>query len=56
MQHGVFSANEVRGTLTTLSRGVAIGRKSAGERTVFKSVGNALEDLAAAILVSESRG
>ena len=56
MQHGVFSANELRGTLTTLSRGVAIGRKSPGERTVFKSVGNALEDLAAAILVSESRG
>ena len=47
---------ELRGTLTTLSRGVAIGRKSPGERTVFKSVGNALEDLAAAILVSESRG
>jgi ornithine cyclodeaminase len=56
MQHGVFSANELRGTLTTLSRGVAVGRKSSGERTVFKSVGNALEDLAAAILVSESRG
>ncbi len=54
MQHGVFSANEVRGTLTTLSRGVATGRKSAGERTVFKSVGNALEDLAAAVLVMES--
>jgi ornithine cyclodeaminase len=56
MQHGVFSANELRGTLTTLSRGVAVGRKSPSERTVFKSVGNALEDLAAAILVSESRG
>ncbi len=55
MQHGVFSANEVRGTLTTLSRGAAIGRRSPAERTVFKSVGNALEDLAAAILVSESR-
>ena len=54
MQHGVFSANEVRGTLTTLARGAATGRKSPGERTVFKAVGNALEDLAAAILVSES--
>ncbi|WP_374412410.1 ornithine cyclodeaminase family protein [Hydrogenophaga sp.] len=54
MQHGVFSANEIRGTLTTLARGVATGRKSPGERTVFKSVGNALEDLAAAVLVSES--
>lgn len=55
MQHGVFSANDVRGTLTTLSRGVAIGRKNTAERTVFKSVGNALEDLAAAILVHDSR-
>lgn len=54
MQHGVFSANEVRDTLTTLSRGVATGRKSPGERTVFKSVGTALEDLAAAILVHEA--
>ncbi len=54
MQHGVFSANELRGTLTTLSRGVATGRKSPGERTVFKSVGTALEDLAAAILVHEA--
>jgi len=54
MQSGVFSANEVRGTLTTLARGVATGRKTAGERTVFKSVGNALEDLAAAVLVLES--
>jgi ornithine cyclodeaminase len=51
MQHGVFSADEVRGTLTTLCKGVATGRKSATERTVFKSVGYALEDLAAAALV-----
>ena len=54
LQHGVFSADEVRGTLTTLSKGVATGRKSATERTVFKSVGNALEDLAAAVKVFES--
>jgi ornithine cyclodeaminase/alanine dehydrogenase-like protein (mu-crystallin family) len=56
MQHGVFSANEVRGTLTTLCKGVATGRRNADERTVFKSVGNALEDLAAAVLVAESGG
>lgn len=54
MQHGVFSANHVRGTLTTLSRGLATGRQNASERTVFKSVGNALEDLAAAVLVLET--
>lgn len=56
MQHGVFRADEVRGTLTTLSRGVATGRRNATERTVFKSVGNALEDLAAAVRVHESSG
>ncbi len=47
-------ADEVCGTLTTLCKGVAAGRKSQTERTVFKSVGNALEDLAAAVLVQES--
>ena len=47
-------ADDVRGTLTTLSKGVATGRKNATERTVFKSVGTALEDLAAAVLVYET--
>ncbi|MFM6985912.1 MAG: ornithine cyclodeaminase family protein [Hydrogenophaga sp.] len=56
LQHGVFRADEVRGTLTTLSKGVATGRRNADERTVFKSVGNALEDLAAAVKVFESAG
>jgi len=54
MQHGVLRADDVRGTLTTLSKGVATGRKTEQERTVFKSVGTALEDLAAAVLVYES--
>jgi ornithine cyclodeaminase/alanine dehydrogenase-like protein (mu-crystallin family) len=53
LQQGVFKADEVRGTLTTLCKGVATGRKSDAERTVFKSVGTALEDLAAAVLVLE---
>ena len=43
---------DVRGTLAPLARGEARGR-SGDERTVFKSVGTALEDLAAAILVYE---
>jgi ornithine cyclodeaminase len=51
MSRGVFTANDVRGTLTTLCKGVAVGRKNAQERTVFKSVGTALEDLAAAMLI-----
>lgn len=54
MQHGVLRADDVRGTLTTLSKGVATGRKNKLERTVFKSVGTALEDLAAAVLVYET--
>jgi len=51
---GVFSAADVRGTLAGLCRGTAAGRRSRSERTVFKSVGTALEDLAAAILVYET--
>lgn len=54
LAHGVFKADDVRGTLTTLCKGVATGRRTREERTVFKSVGTALEDLAAAILVYES--
>jgi ornithine cyclodeaminase len=51
MSRGVFEASDVRGTLEALCRGEASGRRSASERTVFKSVGTALEDLAAAALV-----
>ncbi|MEO9069258.1 MAG: ornithine cyclodeaminase family protein [Caldimonas sp.] len=54
MQRGVFAAADVRGTLGALARGEATGRRSDSERTVFKSVGTALEDLAAAILVVEN--
>ena len=54
MSRGVFAASDVRGTLATLARGEAAGRRSHEERTVFKSVGHALEDLAAAMLVSPS--
>src|SRR5450755_3493341 len=53
MNRGVFAPADVRGTLTTLARGEAAGRRTAGERTVFKAVGMALEDLAAATLVFE---
>lgn len=53
MARGVFGPQDVKGTLAALSRGEVRGRSSAEERTVFKSVGNALEDLAAAMLVVE---
>jgi ornithine cyclodeaminase len=55
MSRGVFSASDVRGTLTGLSRADVQGRRDPDERTVFKSVGLALEDLAAAVLVWESQ-
>jgi ornithine cyclodeaminase len=54
MARGVFAAQDVRGTLEALARGSAMGRSSSDERTVFKSVGTALEDLAAAIAVFEA--
>jgi ornithine cyclodeaminase/alanine dehydrogenase-like protein (mu-crystallin family) len=53
LNRGTLSANDVRGTLTTLCKGVATARLSAQDHTVFKSVGTALEDLAAAVLVYE---
>jgi ornithine cyclodeaminase/alanine dehydrogenase-like protein (mu-crystallin family) len=50
MARGVFRAADVRGTLAALARGGAAGRRDSVERSVFKSVGTALEDLAAAML------
>jgi ornithine cyclodeaminase/alanine dehydrogenase-like protein (mu-crystallin family) len=51
----VLSRSAVQGTLQDLCRG-AVRPGGGARRTVFKSVGTALEDLAAAILVYESRG
>ena len=51
MSRGVFAPADVCATLEALCRGQHAGRRDAGERTVFKSVGSALEDLAAAMLV-----
>lgn len=52
---GIVAPPDLRGTLEALARGTANGRRDDHERTVFKSVGSAMEDLAAAILVYESR-
>jgi ornithine cyclodeaminase len=54
ISRGVFLPAELGGTLAQLCRGEVRARVSSGERTVFKSVGTALEDLAAAVLVHES--
>ena len=54
LARGVFTADDVAGTLEDLCRGQVPGRTDGADRTVFKSVGTALEDLAAARLVVTS--
>ena len=54
IEAGVLRREDVRGTLADLAATRQLSREPAA-RTVFKSVGTALEDLAAAILVYESR-
>jgi ornithine cyclodeaminase/alanine dehydrogenase-like protein (mu-crystallin family) len=51
MADGILKESDVRGDLFDLCRGTAKGRESASEITLFKSVGTAIEDLAAAMLV-----
>lgn len=53
LARGTLRAADVRGTLADLARGQVPGRRAHDERTVFKSVGTALEDLTAAVLVYE---
>jgi ornithine cyclodeaminase/alanine dehydrogenase-like protein (mu-crystallin family) len=55
MARGVFAAGDVAGTLEQLCRGERDGEldEIQSARTVFKSVGTALEDLAAAMLVAK---
>jgi ornithine cyclodeaminase/alanine dehydrogenase-like protein (mu-crystallin family) len=52
---GTLRAEEIQATLSQLCRGERAGRADDAERTVFKAVGSALEDLAAATLVWQSR-
>lgn len=56
MSRGVFQEGDVVADLQALCRGEAVGRQTSIERTVFKSVGTALEDLAAACLVWDACG
>lgn len=48
---GLFQAEAVRGDLHELTSGARQGRRDASEITLFKSVGAAIEDLAAATLL-----
>ena len=54
MSRGVLSAADVQARLHELCRGLHPGRRSEDERSVFKSVGSALEDLAAAMLAFDA--
>jgi ornithine cyclodeaminase len=46
--HGVLRREDIAGSLFSLCRSETTGRRNASEITLFKSVGSALEDLAAA--------
>ena len=54
MDHGQLTAADVCARLSDLCQGTHAGRSHDAERTVFKSVGTALEDLAAAMLAMMS--
>jgi ornithine cyclodeaminase len=51
---GAFAGAQLQATLAELCSGAHAGRASAAEVTLFKSVGSALEDLAAAELVFDA--
>lgn len=53
LQSGVLQQDRILGDLFELTRGGHPGRSSGAEITLFKSVGAAIEDLAAAVLVYE---
>jgi ornithine cyclodeaminase len=54
LKHGLLKPEDVRGDLFELCRNDVFARSGDAEITVFKSVGTALEDLAAAEMVVES--
>ncbi|MBV9219764.1 MAG: ornithine cyclodeaminase family protein, partial [Methylobacteriaceae bacterium] len=51
LKAGAIDDNHVEGDLSDLCRGRIAGRRAADEITLFKSVGTAIEDLAAAMLI-----
>lgn len=56
LRSGALAPDGIAGDLFELARGACAGRRSAAEITLFKSVGTALEDLAAAELAYERAG
>jgi ornithine cyclodeaminase/alanine dehydrogenase-like protein (mu-crystallin family) len=53
LKDGILKRENICGDLFQLCRGEKTGRKNNNEITFFKSVGHALEDLAAAKLIYE---
>ena len=53
ISRGVIKETDIQGDLFDLCRGTGRGRGSPSEITLFKSVGTAIEDLAAAMLIWE---
>lgn len=53
---GVLKVADIQGDLFSLAKGEVPGRQTAGEITLFKSAGTAIEDLAAARLAYERQG
>lgn len=51
LKKGIIARSDIKGDLFDLCRGKARGRTGASQITLFKSVGSAIEDLAAAMLV-----
>ena len=53
LESGVLSSEDIAADLFELTQGTRAGRRSRDEITLFKSVGTAIEDLAAAELAVE---
>ena len=56
LEQGLITRDRIEGELSDLVSGRATGRRGADEITLFKSVGTAIEDLAAARLIVEAAG
>jgi ornithine cyclodeaminase len=56
IRNGIIRPDDIRGSLAELCKGERKGRADAGEITVFKAVGTALSDIAAAGLVYRDLG
>ena len=56
LARGAITPDHISRDLAELLRGEIAGRTASAQVTLFKSVGTALEDLAAALLVVKRRG